>query len=629
MAAVSATETRVRTSVEDNDALSGIGFGASHLGGVDVSPMDTGDLAFVISTGKYFQLDKDSAAVADGIDVLFTDNARIALPPPGLGRWIFKSGIGPTGPTGPQGDPGEDGVTGPTGPTGAVAPTGPTGPTGSQGISGSIGPTGPTGAQGSQGITGSTGPTGEPGVFPLADIAALQAVNTTGLVNATSRYIATVRDIYVLDSGSSAAALDTRIIVPTVGPGRWYRQQVSNPEWAQNFTWYIDPVGGNDENKGDALVVPIKTWAEWLMRIGRNQISSNMTINILSAVPTSDQIRITQVRLTKDVEMYIVGQRTVLTNTTISAVTDINRTTGQVTNIDATTLVGGWAPYVGKIIRITSGARAGAWAVVSSNLGGVNNTAETSVFFTLATPFATPVKVTPVIGDPIEIVDVLSVGDWPNIDIGPGSAYAGRISFSDFSFPKFTSVVGQTVRSGSVRFTRCVIAYAQASGTSSLNYVGCWIGGGNWDDASIMRLRGGVVDGKATNLGTLASSGMRTQELVLGDDVLFVDGASVDFGDGQGQVGSIAAKRASSAGGFFLRCAFGGAIDLTAGIIYGATLGVGIRVDAGGFVLYAAANLPTMTTVGVNVDFKGGVTKTWAQLPFINVANNATFVLNT
>jgi len=195
--AVSATETRVKTSVLNADELSGIGFGITRSAGVDTSPMETGDLAYLTASGEYFFLDKENTDPADGVTILLTDNARIAIPTPGPGRWILATSelgptgpSGPTGPTGPDGGPtgptgpgggptgpqGNEGPTGPMGMVGATGPQGAEGPTGPQGIQGNVGPTGPegpagpTGAQGiqgvpgPQGIAGPTGPQGEIGV---------------------------------------------------------------------------------------------------------------------------------------------------------------------------------------------------------------------------------------------------------------------------------------------------------------------------------------------------------------------------------------------------------------------------------------------------------------------------------
>jgi len=84
--AVSATETRVKTSVDNVNQLSGTGLGDATVCGVDDTPMEDGDLGFLKSNNAYYSLAKESTVAADGIDVLLTNSARLSNTGPG--RWI-------------------------------------------------------------------------------------------------------------------------------------------------------------------------------------------------------------------------------------------------------------------------------------------------------------------------------------------------------------------------------------------------------------------------------------------------------------------------------------------------------------------------------------------------------------
>lgn len=95
--AVSATETRVKTSVQSVDELSGVGFGQNTSQGVDDVPMDNGDLAFVKEPsaleGRYYHLNKESA-VPPSASVLLTTSARLTSgaiddATAGPGRWVL------------------------------------------------------------------------------------------------------------------------------------------------------------------------------------------------------------------------------------------------------------------------------------------------------------------------------------------------------------------------------------------------------------------------------------------------------------------------------------------------------------------------------------------------------------
>lgn len=83
--AVSATETTVKTSVENADQLSGTGFGDATKPGADDTPMDDGDLGFLESNGSYYKLNKLSNQPVSDFDILYTTSARLSNGGPG--RW--------------------------------------------------------------------------------------------------------------------------------------------------------------------------------------------------------------------------------------------------------------------------------------------------------------------------------------------------------------------------------------------------------------------------------------------------------------------------------------------------------------------------------------------------------------
>ncbi|MEP0874185.1 hypothetical protein NDA01_31305 [Trichocoleus desertorum AS-A10] len=58
----------------------------------------------------------------------------------------------------------------------------------------------------------------------LADIAALKAINTTGLENGLGLAVQSKLEWYFLNTSSSATADDDAIVAPTTGPGRWVRK---------------------------------------------------------------------------------------------------------------------------------------------------------------------------------------------------------------------------------------------------------------------------------------------------------------------------------------------------------------------------------------------------------------------
>lgn len=74
-------ETRVKTTVETTAVLSGL----------DATPFDSGELAYVRATRQTFLLSREDISVVDGTTVL-------AVGPTGaVGRWLLQSGSAPSG----------------------------------------------------------------------------------------------------------------------------------------------------------------------------------------------------------------------------------------------------------------------------------------------------------------------------------------------------------------------------------------------------------------------------------------------------------------------------------------------------------------------------------------------------
>jgi len=200
---------------------------------------------------------------------------------------------GETGLQGPQGETGSQGIQGPQGETGLQGPQGETGPQGIQGETGSLGPagsTGETGPQGIQGETGAIGPTGATGFqginLSVANITALTALDDTLYLDGALASVTNLLDVFYLNKTSVLTSDSLNIVNTNSGTGRWIRLVVNNVEWSKQNNWYVDPVSGNDENKGDTNLTAIKTFGEWYRRVGPNRIES-MNVYLLDDVSLS------------------------------------------------------------------------------------------------------------------------------------------------------------------------------------------------------------------------------------------------------------------------------------------------------------------------------------------------------
>ena len=105
----------------------------------------------------------------------------------------------------------------------------------------------------------------------FANIAAIEAINTTGLENGTVAVPATLLQPFYLELTPPANVVVDGITVvqPTTGPGLWLRASTPVPQWTNQFTWYVDTGVGNNENPGTSAGVggPLNTIAEVCRRM--------------------------------------------------------------------------------------------------------------------------------------------------------------------------------------------------------------------------------------------------------------------------------------------------------------------------------------------------------------------------
>jgi hypothetical protein len=175
-------------------------------------------------------------------------------------------------------------------------------------------------------------------------------------------------------------------------------------------SWHIASTG-NDAGDGSASS-PLKTFAELVRRArALNQpIVANGTIQFDDA--SSEALDLGALPLDGAATWTIQGAPpTVLATGAVSAVTAYNAgsgsfgVTGSITDSSQSSS-SFWTPFVGKLVILTSGTNAGAWAWVDADLG--SKAARLS-------PFWDPnffSWITPTIGDAYEIVDIVTLSGF-------------------------------------------------------------------------------------------------------------------------------------------------------------------------------------------------------------------------
>jgi len=226
-----------------------------------------------------------------------------------------------------------------------------------------------------------------PGALQVADLAALTALPSTNMKEGALAYVLTLKDLFLLVSSTDLSADGFLVVASSSGSFFWLRQRIGHEFWRTRTTWYMGTgtTTANDENDGQLATTPIATWAELNRRLA-GQYNNDMTINMQAAPGSPDVVSTGGV-----VEILAVPHRAPngnLPTILITGPTPVNSFTGTVTSASGAspaansapslqdTGVSSWTPFVGKLVRVLSGAQAGTIAWIAKDVG--SNTARVS-----------------------------------------------------------------------------------------------------------------------------------------------------------------------------------------------------------------------------------------------------------
>lgn len=244
-----------------------------------------------------------------------------------------------------------------------------------------------------------------------------ESFNGNNVPNATRVFVESVKSWFRFDSQSTLTHDGYTVAQPLAGSGRWLRENIPDGYWAQQTVWYIDPINGNDENDGLTSLTALGSGYELGRRWGiGSTITVPVTVNILGTGLVGCAW---DVKVNHSGAIYVLGARTQVTTGTISSYTGVVTTYNTAVKAILATSGTNFATQVGKRMRITSGARTDARAVVDADNGG-NSCLTTTWLLPTADRFngndiqnATPSRVTPQAGDSFEIYTVPQIVGGP------------------------------------------------------------------------------------------------------------------------------------------------------------------------------------------------------------------------
>lgn len=141
-------------------------------------------------------------------------------------------------------------------------------------------------------------------------------------------HVQSVWDYWSYDPFDNTSTIDNITVASTdTGIGRWHRMDIADQKWIQQTAWFVDPVGGNDENDGATALTALKTHAEYNRRVGGpdrtlDTGASNIVVTLVGIVP--------------DVFAKVTSSGPTVTYTT-ALPAPANDTVAAVTNADAAT----------------------------------------------------------------------------------------------------------------------------------------------------------------------------------------------------------------------------------------------------------------------------------------------------
>ena len=443
-------------------------------------------------------------------------------------------------------------------------------------------------------------------------------------------YTTNLRDYWKWLPLSAITSDDITYCAPTVvgaGLGRFERLLLASPDWKLQTAWFIDSTAANNEGDGSGGS-PLQSDVELGRRWGQGPVfTSPITVTYLQSPTTLTNLN----PICGDGgSVTFLGTRTVDKTVVLTAITTQNRGTNVRWGITSATL---GAADVNKICIITASgtpANVGAYARILKDNGGGNVTTSPFGTFSVTTPFG---QVTPQVGDTVQVVTLttLTLG---NIDIKGNSQTAPQdvpvrqaVIFDSLLINGGASLRGRLkTRGTTVYFVRSIptnitIVGDATSGAGSFDFCGGGIDGVFclWAFANVRQsgiVGTGFLCGMGSNVTFLSDTYFQNSTLQLSRGAMC---------NSQG----IAVFDRTVNGAIII---FGGAtLSQTTAIADWGTNNTGYAFLIRSFAYYGYVTKPTINGgLGVGRETSiGGTDKQYAAVPYIEGANNATFVLFT
>jgi hypothetical protein len=329
----------------------------------------------------------------------------------------------------------------------------------------------------------------------VATTAALAGFGDSRIIPGDEVYVTSDDADFVYRVAPPLLVADADSIVKSIFlPGYWVRRSLG--AFLGQADWFVS-AAGNNANDGATLLSAI-TEAERQRRWGIvTQLAQPTTVTYVDSPATPTNYN---VQMLTGGTLRLQGARTTVKSGLLTGVTSVNRATHTPWDATAAELVAGDA---GSLIRITGGARSGAYARLVLSLTGTRH--RTSPWGTATISGDPFTQVTPVIGDPYEVASLptLQIGTMQfaqqsNATAGPS---ANAIAIDSIFLDGGISLSGGGAFNSTMVcwFSQCIMKKMSMGGGGSGFY---YVVGGGVDNCNLlpgaqtMLLGGGSVGGQ-------------------------------------------------------------------------------------------------------------------------------------
>ncbi len=446
-----------------------------------------------------------------------------------------------------------------------------------------------------------------------ANITAMSALDDSDLDNGSSAYILSVGDYFILDKTSTLTADAITVAVTLSGTGRWIRQNASSIKWVNQATWYINASSGNDENSGVSSGAALQTHDEFMRRISRHTITQ--TIDVFIVGNYTDDVNI-NVTFDNDTLVFLNywGVITPIFTSTFTGVTNYNAASQQEDIVTDTAIPTSWtaSSLVNKLIRVTSGTGAGAYAAVAKDLG--TKQARISRWYDVLN-FT---EMTVGIGDTYEVYTVNKFGGTVVLDVKG----VGQVYFSDLDLATTDVTHGVNAIRGTSFMIGCHLNGLDIESTAEqVGLIACRIKNGCRTNGSNI-----IMDACLAVRDTTAAIQSRENGRIFINTATMCQGTGGVSVDPRGFI-SVDEPLAIFDCTTAMTVGNSGVLELNDYLWGKGVSTTGIDVKANGAVSYDPAKVPAwVSSAPTNYVLSGGVSVASTEIPFFNLAKNAAIV---